>query len=43
MADAMGRQGSKVTAGIILAFAVINLLFLGTEIVINVLGAMLPL
>jgi hypothetical protein len=28
---------------VVLAFAVINLLFLGTEIAINVLGAMLPL
>jgi hypothetical protein len=28
---------------VVLAFAVINLLFLGTEIAINVLGTMLPL
>ena len=43
MADATGRTGSRIVAMLILAFAVINLLFLGTEIVINVLGAMLPL
>jgi hypothetical protein len=43
MADATGREGSTIVPRIILAFAVINLLFLGTEIVINVLGAMLPL
>ena len=43
MADATGRTGSTIVAKIILVFAVINLLFLGTEIAINVLGAMLPL
>ena len=43
MADATGRQGSRIVAIVILACAVINLLFLGTEIAINVLGAMLPL
>jgi hypothetical protein len=43
MADATGSEGSTIVPKIILAFAVINLLFLGTEIVINVLGAMLPL
>jgi hypothetical protein len=43
MTDATGRTGSRIVAMIILGFAVINLLFLGTEIAINVLGAMLPL
>jgi hypothetical protein len=43
MADASGRSGSRIVAMVVLAFAVINLLFLGTEIAINVLGAMLPL
>lgn len=43
MADATGRSGSRIVAMVVMAFAVINLLFLGTEIAINVLGAMLPL
>ena len=43
MADAAGRQGSTIAAKIILAFALINLLFLLTEIAINVFGALLPL
>jgi hypothetical protein len=43
MADAAGRSGSRIAAILILAFAVINLVILGTEIAINVLGAMLPL
>jgi hypothetical protein len=43
MADAMGRQGSTIIPKIVLVLAVANLLFLATEIAINVLGAMLPL
>jgi hypothetical protein len=43
MTDRTGGHGTRIVATLILAFAVINLLFLGTEIVINVLGAMLPL
>ena len=43
MADATGRQGSTIVPKIILVFALINLLFLLTEIAINVFGAMLPL
>jgi len=43
MADATGRTGSTVVPMIILVFALINLLFLLTEIAINVFGAMLPL
>jgi hypothetical protein len=43
MADATGRTGSTIVPMIILAFALINLLFLLTEIAINVFGAMLPL
>lgn len=43
MADATGRQASRVVPILIFGFAVINLLLLGTEIVVNVLGAMLPL
>jgi hypothetical protein len=43
MADATGRAGSTIVPKIILAFALINLLFLLTEVAVNVLGAMLPL
>ena len=43
MADGTGRNGSTIVPKIILAFVLINLLFLLTELVINVLGAMLPL
>ena len=43
MADATGRKGSTIVPKIILVFALINLLFLLTEIAINVFGAMLPL
>lgn len=43
MTDATGRSGSRIVAVVVLVFAVINLLFLGTEIAINVLGAILPL
>jgi hypothetical protein len=43
MADATGRQGSTIVPKIILVFVLINLLFLLTELTINVLGAMLPL
>jgi hypothetical protein len=43
MADATGRTASTIVPKIILVFAVINLLFLLTEIVINVFSAMLPL
>jgi hypothetical protein len=43
MADAAGREGSAIVPRIILVLAVINLLFLATEITINILGAMLPL
>lgn len=43
MADAAGRLGSRWAPKLVLAFAIINLLFLATEIAINVLGAMLPL
>jgi len=43
MADATGRTGSTVVPMIILVFALINLLFLLTEIAINAFVAMLPL
>ena len=43
MADATGRQGSTIVPKIVLVLAVANLLFLATEIAINVLGAILPL
>jgi hypothetical protein len=43
MADATGGTASTIVPKIILVFAVINLLFLLTEIVINVFSAMLPL
>jgi hypothetical protein len=43
MADATGRTGSAILPKVILVLAVINLVFLLTEIAINVLGAMLPL
>jgi hypothetical protein len=43
MADGAGRQGSTIVPKIILVFVLINLLFLLTELTINVLGAMLPL
>jgi hypothetical protein len=43
MADGTGREGSTIVPKIILAFVLLNLLFLLTELVINVFGAMLPL
>ena len=43
MADATGREGSKIVPKIILVFVLINFLFLLTEVAINVFGAMLPL
>lgn len=43
MADATGREGSTIVPKIILLFVLINLLFLLTELAINVFGAMLPL
>jgi hypothetical protein len=43
MADGTGRNGSTIVPKIILGFVLINLLFLLTELTINVLGAMLPL
>jgi hypothetical protein len=43
MADASGREGSTIVPKILLGLALINLLFLLTEIAINVLSAMLPL
>jgi hypothetical protein len=43
MADATGRAASTIVPKIILVFALLNLLFLLTEIAINVSGAMLPL
>jgi hypothetical protein len=43
MADATGRRGSTIVPKIILVFVLINLVFLLTELTINVLGAMLPL
>jgi len=43
MADGTGREGSTIVPKIILVFVLINLLFLLTEIAINVFGAMLPL
>jgi hypothetical protein len=38
-----GGTGSTIVPRIVLVFAAINILFLLTEIGINVLGAMLPL
>jgi hypothetical protein len=43
MADGTGKEGSTIAPKIILAFVLINLLFLLTELTINVLGAILPL
>jgi hypothetical protein len=43
MAVVAGWKRSTIVPWILLAFAVLNLLFLLTEIGINVLGAMLPL
>ena len=43
MADGTGRTGSRIVPMIILGFVALNLLFLLTELTINVLGAMLPL
>jgi hypothetical protein len=43
MADAAGREGSTILPRIVLILVLINLMFLATEIVINVLGAMLPI
>jgi hypothetical protein len=43
MADARGGTGSTIVPRIVLVIAVINILFLLTEIAINVFGAMLPL
>jgi hypothetical protein len=43
MTDALGKSGSMIIPKIVLVLAVANLLFLATEIAINVLGAMLPL
>jgi hypothetical protein len=43
MADATGREGSTIVPKIALVFVLVNLLFLLTELAINVFGAMLPL
>jgi hypothetical protein len=43
MADGTGREGSTIIPKIILVLVLINLLFLLTELTINILGAMLPL
>jgi hypothetical protein len=43
MADSTGREGSTIAPKIILVFVLLNLLFLLTELAINVLGAILPL
>jgi hypothetical protein len=43
MTNATGRTASTIVPKIILVFVVINLIFLLTEIVINVFSAMLPL
>jgi hypothetical protein len=43
MADGTGREGSTIVPKILLVFVLINLVFLLTELTINVLGAMLPL
>lgn len=43
MTNSAGEKGPKIVATIILGVAVINLLFLLTEITLNVLGVMLPL
>jgi hypothetical protein len=43
MADGTGRQGSTIVPKILLAFVLLNLLFLLTELAINVFSAMLPL
>jgi hypothetical protein len=43
MVDATGREGSTIVPKILLGLVLINLLFLLTEIAVNVFGAMLPL
>jgi len=43
MVDGTGRKGSTIVPKIILVFVLINLVFLLTELTINILGAMLPL
>jgi hypothetical protein len=43
MADPTGRQASTIAPKILLVFVVLNLLFLLSELTINVLGAILPL
>ena len=43
MVDGTGREGSTIVPKIILVFVLVNLLFLLTELTINILGAMLPL
>jgi hypothetical protein len=43
MVNATGREGSTIAPKILLVLVLINLLFLLTEIAINLLGAMLPL
>jgi hypothetical protein len=43
MADATGRTALTIVPKIILAFVILNLLFLLTEIAVNVFSAMLPL
>jgi hypothetical protein len=43
MAMETGRTGSTIVARIVLVLAAINILFLLTEVGINVFGAILPL
>ena len=43
MADASDREGSTIVPKILLVFVLLNFLLLLTELVLNVLGAMLPL
>ena len=43
LSDVIGNDKSMIVPKIILGLALINLLFLLTEIAINVFGAMLPL
>ena len=43
MAGTTGRAGSTIAPKILLVFVLIDLLFLLTEIAINVFSAMLPL
>jgi hypothetical protein len=43
MADPAGRNASKIAPKIVLVFVLLNLVFLLTELTINVLGAILPL